>query len=363
MLVLRQIIVTKSLIISFLLFNSSVFSQTIIDKNICPNGSFENYKKKSDNIKNAIPWKGIATVDYYQKPLANDTAAQKGARTGECYAGLRYQKKYKEFLEVKLAEPLRRGTKYQIEFYVRLAFWSNATLKEFGAYFSKNGFKGFQGFEKQNLVDTIAKKGSLIGGYKWIKITGVYQAGGGEKYIALGNFEDSRKAMQKLNIFKPGFKEAYYFVDDVSLKAMKNPEDEIKIVVVGSSYEKDSVLQVKQDIHVGEKITLREINFEKARSYITPESYGELNKFVQYLLRHPSFQIQINGHSDNTGSAKKNQKLSEDRARAVFEYLIEHGVQNKMFYKGYGNTQPIATNDTEEGKAKNRRVEFEIIKE
>ncbi len=59
----------------------------------------------------------------------------------------------------------------------------------------------------------------------------------------------------------------------------------------------------------------------------------------------------------------KNQKLSEQRARAVFEYLITHGVQNKMYYQGYGSSQPIADNNTDDGRQKNRRVEFEIVKQ
>ena len=106
-------------------------------KNLVPNGSFENYRKKSGSIKQAIPWQQIASVDYYQQPLSNDTSKQKGARTGTCYAGLRFQKKYKEFLQVKLADALHRGTTYEFEMYIRLAFWSNTSLKSFGALFSK----------------------------------------------------------------------------------------------------------------------------------------------------------------------------------------------------------------------------------
>ncbi|HXB39949.1 MAG TPA: OmpA family protein [Bacteroidia bacterium] len=355
----------KGILSIFSLFFALVSaSQTIIDKNLVPNGSFENYKKKSENIKNALPWKGIATVDYYQKPIENDTTRCKGARTGDCYAGLRFQKKYKEFLEVKLAESLRHGQLYEFECSIRLAFWSNAQLKSFGVYFSKAGMKAVSYPERDYIVDTVAKKGALDGHFCWFKIKGVYKAGGGEKFITIGNFSPNvRKDMAKINLFKPGFKEAYYFVDDVSLKWIKPKEDEIKIVYVDSvKYEKDSVLQVKTNAHVGEKITLK-ISFELGKSYLTPESFPELNKLSQYMFRHPNFVIQINGHSDNTGSKRKNLRLSEERARAVFEYLIGKGVQNKMYYKGFGDTMPVADNSTDEGKQKNRRVEFEIIKE
>ena len=93
-----------------------------------------------------------------------------------------------------------------------------------------------------------------------------------------------------------------------------------------------------------------------------PESYSELNKLSHYLITHPELEIQINGHSDNKGFEHKSQKISELRAREVFEYLIIRGVQNKMYFKGFGSTLPLADNTTDEGRARNRRVEFEIIK-
>jgi OmpA-OmpF porin, OOP family len=340
-----------------------VKSQIIVDKNFIPNGSFENFRKKSDNIRSAIPWKGIASVDYYQAPISNDTGKYKGARTGDCYAGLRFQKKYKEFLQVKLAEPLRRAQKYEFECYIRLAFWSNAVLKSFGAHFSKAGYTGPAQVSRQNTIDTVFKKDDKYH-YAWIKIEGIYQADGGEKYITIGNFAANvKKDMARMNALKMGFKEAYYFVDDVSLKWIK-PKDEIATEWVGSFLnDTTKELQVKKDLKVGEKIALPNITFEKGHSYITSESLGELNRLAQYLFRHPSVEIQINGHSDNTGGKLKNQKISEQRARAVFEYLIQKGVQNKMFFRGYGGQFPVATNETEEGKAKNRRVEFEIVRQ
>lgn len=350
------------------MISAFVFAQQSpeIIRNIVPNGSFENFRKKSGNIKQAIPWQQIASVDFYQEPISNDTSASKGAKTGMCYAGLRFQKKYKEFIQVKLAEPLHRGVTYEYEMQVRLAFWSNATLKSFGALFSKLGYKSSADAVKIAIIDTVCKKGgSLINGYKWFKVSGKYLADGGEKFLTIGNFSPNvKKDMVKLNVFKLGFKEAYYFVDDISLIRQKEIVEKVKVEIVGSFNvePQDSVLEVKKDVKVGEKIALKNIFFENARYYLLPESYSELNKLVQYLLRNPQMEVQINGHSDNAGSKSKNQKLSEQRAREVFEYLIKKGVQNKLYFKGYGSTLPIASNDTNEGQAKNRRVEFEIIK-
>ncbi|MCE3225959.1 MAG: OmpA/MotB protein [Bacteroidetes bacterium] len=332
-------------------------------KNLVPNGSFENYRKKSDNIRMAIPWQPIASIDYYHNPLDNDTTVQKGAYEGYCYTGFRFQKRYKEFLQVKLAEPLHRGTTYEITMQIRLAFWSNATLKSFGVLFSKAGYRRPADAVRANMVDTMVKKGGLMKGFQWFTFHGFYKADGGEKYLTIGNFApEIKKDMVRMNLFKLGFKESYYFVDDVSL-VKYHEEDKVVEEVVGSVINpEDSTLQVNKNIQVGEKVALKNLFFENGKYYLLPESNQELNKLAQYLLRNPSMEIRINGHSDNSGLKFKNQKISELRAREVFEYLIKKGVQNKMYFKGFGSTQPIASNDTDDGRAKNRRVEFEIIK-
>ncbi len=334
-------------------------------KNLVPNGSFENYRRKSSDFRKAIPWQQIETIDYYQNPLSNDTTVQKGGyNSSYCYAGFRFRKKYKEFIYVKLAEPLHRGTVYEFSMHIRLAYWSNAILKSFGALFTKGRYKGQVDAVKSNMVDTVCIKGGLKKGYQWFEIRGFYKADGGEKYLTIGNFAPKiKKDMQRIDVFKFGAREAYYFVDDIKLVKAPQFEEKVEVVIVGPSREmmEDSILKVKADIKVGEKVSLKNISFENGRYYLLPESNIELNKLSQYLIRNPGIQIQINGHSDGGGLKYKNQKMSELRAREVFEYLIKKGVQNKMYFKGFGSTQPIADNDTEEGKAKNRRVEFEII--
>jgi OOP family OmpA-OmpF porin len=352
---------------SFLTVSSLIcLGQTVIyDKNLVPNGSFENFRKKGSSIKQAIPWNQISTVDFFQKPLDDDTTRQKGAYDGDCYAGMRFQKKYKEFVQVKLTESLHRGSTYEFTMYMRLAYWSNAVLKSFGVLFSKGGYSGPGSASKSNMIDTASFKTGLNNQLKWIRIHGYYKADGGEKFITIGNFHPNiKKDLIRMNIFKRGFKEAYYFLDDVSLYRRQQPDEIIEAVIVGPAkqkFEEDSVLKVNQDIKVGDKVALNNIFFTTGSHYLTPDSYQELNKLAQYLHRHPELVIQINGHSDNSGLKFKNQKMSELRAREVFEYLVKKGVQNKMTFKGFGSSIPLASNDTDEGKAKNRRVEFEVI--
>jgi outer membrane protein OmpA-like peptidoglycan-associated protein len=115
-------------------------------------------------------------------------------------------------------------------------------------------------------------------------------------------------------------------------------------------------------IKVGEKIVLRHIYFAFNKSELTPESSTELDRVVDFLDKNPVLRIEISGHTDNIGSAGINETLSRARAKSVVDYLVENGIDpSRLEYAGYGFTQPIASNDTEAGRAQNRRVEFKVI--
>ena len=88
-----------------------------------------------------------------------------------------------------------------------------------------------------------------------------------------------------------------------------------------------------------------------------------MDKLGKYLSENANTVIEISGHTDNIGDKEHNQELSTARAKAVADYLVSKGIEVKRItYKGYGSTRPIASNDTEEGKAQNRRVEIKIEK-
>lgn len=108
-----------------------------------------------------------------------------------------------------------------------------------------------------------------------------------------------------------------------------------------------------------EVIVLENVLFQTNKSVLLEESFESLNKLVQQLQTNKSLKIEIRGHTDNVGMEAKNQTLSEQRAKTVLTYLVSKGVDvNRFSYKGFGSTQPITANDTEEGRMKNRRVEF-----
>ncbi len=125
--------------------------------------------------------------------------------------------------------------------------------------------------------------------------------------------------------------------------------------------------EVRKDIGLnryksGTVIILRNIFFDFDKATLRPESKTELERLYQLMIDNPRMKVRLAGHTDSFGSDEYNQRLSEARAKAVYEYLISRGISaGRLAYIGYGESRPIDTNDTEEGRQNNRRVELEIL--
>ena len=125
--------------------------------------------------------------------------------------------------------------------------------------------------------------------------------------------------------------------------------------------------EIKRDITLkpiekGARVVLNNIFFETGKATLTQESYIELGKAVALLNANKKMVVEVGGHTDNVGSDEANMKLSHERAKAVRTYLVKAGIAAvKMQSKGYGETQPVADNETEVGRKANRRTEFVIL--
>ncbi|MFZ6010511.1 MAG: OmpA family protein [Bacteroidota bacterium] len=116
-----------------------------------------------------------------------------------------------------------------------------------------------------------------------------------------------------------------------------------------------------QPVEVGTTVNLRNVLFVQTKTEILPESYPELDLVVSFLKENPNVKIELAGHTDNRGVHADNVKLSQQRVNKVKAYLVSKGIDPKRIAgKGYGGTKPIASNDTEESRRMNRRVEFTI---
>ena len=116
-----------------------------------------------------------------------------------------------------------------------------------------------------------------------------------------------------------------------------------------------------EPVEVGAEMNLYNIYFETDSFAILPESEPELYKLTEFLMKNPLLKVEIQGHTDNTGIPDKNLILSEQRAQSVVDYLIDAGIsESKMVAKGFGDSLPVATNETVEGRAQNRRTTIKI---
>ena len=114
----------------------------------------------------------------------------------------------------------------------------------------------------------------------------------------------------------------------------------------------------------GEKVVLRNVFYATNSAILQSESMVELEMLIEVLTENPSLRLEIGGHTDNVGTAAYNLKLSQDRAKSVYDFLIFKGINEKrLTYKGYGLTEPVESNDTETGRARNRRTEVKILDE
>jgi outer membrane protein OmpA-like peptidoglycan-associated protein/YHS domain-containing protein len=130
-----------------------------------------------------------------------------------------------------------------------------------------------------------------------------------------------------------------------------------------SLFEHPAALDINiRKIEVGQEFQINDINYETNSADLTENSKYVIDEFVEYLKENPDFKIEIRGHTDNSGGDFENQTLSTDRAFTVRQYIQEKGIAgDRLSQRGFGASVPVATNDTEEGRAKNRRTEFVII--
>ncbi|MEZ4887961.1 MAG: OmpA family protein [Chitinophagales bacterium] len=154
-------------------------------------------------------------------------------------------------------------------------------------------------------------------------------------------------------------KENYlFFSENFSLKDVQPNEPFLIDIPLKKAFIKETF-----ESNVGQTVVLKNVFFETNSFDLKPASYTELDKLVDMLNQYNLLHIEIGGHTDSIGTAEYNLELSENRAQSVHSYLIDKGIAaDRLSYRGYGKSQPLAGNETETGRAINRRTEFKVIK-
>jgi OOP family OmpA-OmpF porin len=175
----------------------------------------------------------------------------------------------------------------------------------------------------------------------------------------------NRKSSMKLNAdggkYEKEIPELGWYIITASAEGYMNATDSIEANDEGlSPFSRDLYLQ---PIEVGLTVRLQNIYFDFDKTTLKNESFTELNKVVDFLKQNETVEIEISGHTDNKGSDEYNLNLSQGRSQAVVDYIIGQGIQDyRLSAHGYGEGKAIDTNNTDAGRANNRRVEFTVLK-
>lgn len=362
-------------------------------KNLIYNGSFEQHTACPQKIE---PYGQMTEVeawwqptdgssDYYhpcggrQCQVPKNKLGYQYPRNGEGMVGIYTSKTdYREYIQTELKEPLMAGERYKLSFWVSLSEYSTGAVATIGGLFTEERIKDNTRGLLTNNSKTAHANGirqqiskifppQVVNSFErplsdtanWQLIEGEFEAKGGERFLTIGNFYPAEQSNLIFPVFlKDILPGAYYYIDDVELYCLTCSEKkEIAEKQVTITTKKD-----EKEYEVGQVIVLENIFFDFDKSVLLPQSFVELKKLTELLAAYPDMAIELSGHTDNKGKDKYNQTLSEQRAKAVYDYLIGKGIDKKRLkYKGYGAGQPIADNATDEGRAKNRRVEFKII--
>jgi len=385
----------KFYIAFFICFSYFFCTSPLRAQNLVLNGSFEKCFQCPTgitlfNLKNVKDWfqPTMGSVDYYNECSKGEVGVPQNIegfqypKTGKAYIGMIFYAKNggREYFSTKLAHSLNKNTTYIIKLNVCLAGRSPYAISDIQVLFTPDIIHE-ETVKRINYLPQLSHSAdsTITDTINWTEIKWKYVATGNEKYLTIGNFNKNNKTKVKrlstpLGTDNPKlfdyYLDAYYYIDDVCVAEMKSDstcdceEDGRKDTVKKITIKTDiaTVKPLKQlAIEANKNVVLDNVVFETDKSAILPSSFDELNQLVAYLQKNATTKIIISGYTDNTGTPEKNLLLSTSRAKAVADYLISKGIDKlRVSYKGYGSANPIASNDTEEGKAKNRRVEFKI---
>ena len=339
-------------------------------QNLVLNPSFENYQDCPASLGefhgNVSHWtcSNYGSTDYYNncsKEMGyTNYVGQQNPRTGTAYAGI-YTfglRSYREYIQTKLSSKLIKDTEYLITFYVSLSDFSSHSINRFGTLFTSEmldnksaKFIHFKYLERDHILYSYvtSKDDNFYNNTQlWTQISIKYIAKGFEKFISIGNYDTNREIELHEVSTDAERQFSYYYIDDISVVPYH--------LITTKQHDKETFIENKTYV-------FRNVLFDFDKSELLKNSIIELDELYDYLSENQNFNIEIYGHTDNVGLVKRNEELSLQRAKSVANYLIKNGLsQDRITWFGFGSLQPKVTNNTEEGRATNRRVEFKLLK-
>lgn len=361
----------RALLILILLSISCIhFAHT---QNLITNGGFEEFERCPYDLGKFSPegWTNSSkgtTPDLFstcahEKAKSNPNWIYTPPASGESFAGIviyAHKIDYRESITNEFTSPMEEGKKYTLSFKISIPYiarWRNDNIH---LYFTEKPlFQIGDRFINQEKPILFSIKDAPTDG-EWKEYTYTYTAKGGEKYLSFGNYNNHDETKVHLlddrnsKLHKKEYNHSYIVIDDVSIPTSKTPKEEKREEKKTSPVEKP-----KKD--EPQSFTLRNIKFDVNAATISDKKIPELDTVATIMKKNIKLKAKITGHTDNQGNPSYNLKLSKERAEAVASILIEKGIsKERIIALGKGDQKPVASNDTEKGRAQNRRVEITI---
>lgn len=362
--------------ILLILRSSIAYGQELVN-----NGGFEDFVHcpatiNQSNLSLVKGWKQASkgTSDYFHScsrmvGVPKNSFGSQEAKNGNAYLGLLSfspaRRNYREYMQTKLKTPLKAGQKYCVEFYVSLADNAQFMVDGLGIHFSRAKLNS-KNDKRLAVAPQINNptRNYLQNDEGWTLLSDVFVAEGGEQFITLGNFIADgdlriRKRNLKLEEDEILHAYAYYYVDELNIHAVDKREDcsctfELieKELADTSNWEKDNY----------ENVRIETVLFEFDDTEISRKEQERLNDVIKLMKSNPYIHLEVVGHADIIGNGIYNNRLSRDRAEVVMSFLKDRGIgEDRIKINYFGSSKPIASNQTNDGRAQNRRVEFLII--
>lgn len=289
------------------------------------------------------------------------------ALEGESYAGLvvfsRAKWRYREYLSAPLARPLIPGEWVCVSFWYSAAEKAGVVADGMGALLSAEKPVGTRDFALEHVPQMENPAGHFLEATDgWTKLSDAVQAEGGERWLTLGNFDGQGRTRLALsaNAPKDATDWAYVYLDGVEVIPVAAPEECSCLVRKIVREMQDPPEPLTRVVEL-ERDTL---HFAFDDDAVQPEDRAKLDRWGAMLRRNRFLRLEVHGHTDAVGPEGYNAGLSERRAQAAFDYLMDQGVApDRMRTAAHGSAQPAASNADAGGRARNRRVEFRLVEQ
>jgi outer membrane protein OmpA-like peptidoglycan-associated protein len=340
-----------------------LFHTVINGQNLVPNPSFENINDTingftNDNfhfnkkikywiaVNSASP--DLLTPDFHEiyiepsKPHSGVNMVGIGA----ILDGWDKKNFWGEYVGIKLKEDLIPKRTYYVEYWIRRAKCLSPKRNKnenmnpnFGILFYLDTLLSPDARMIHAEPQVKADPNLVVTNTEWLKISGYFTPESKYNKICLGQFCQTDDT--------PHIMKGYYQIDDVLIEELRDFGTFNKMTKLAR----------------GTIIPLNQVQFETGTTELSnKKSRTQLTELVAYLNTNPSIRVRVNGHTDFVGSKESNLKLSNDRAEFIAQYLVQNGIDTaRIAWKGFGDESPIDNNETKQGRARNRRVEFEVI--